>query len=133
MKYLTGQHALNLECELETFGDWHASALQWEHPTTKDSSASILGDYGIETNKKLIMLGGRHHVANHIRACLDLLIDKKYGVVQGMRSEYLCNDIYNEEIFGKVLLLKDLDNWNDIDKFMCREYTMDWLNYKNRS
>ena len=34
MKYVTGIHALNIPCNLETSGDWHMSAIQWEHPNT---------------------------------------------------------------------------------------------------
>ena len=30
MEYITGIHALNLNCAIETCGDWHQSALRWE-------------------------------------------------------------------------------------------------------
>jgi len=53
MKYITGIHALNLSCELETCGDWHQSAIQWVHPTILESIGSIFGDYGIEHNKPI--------------------------------------------------------------------------------
>lgn len=130
MKYITGQHALNLPCELNTCGDWHTSALQWEKPFMKDSQGSTFGDYGIEADKKIPEHEERYYVANHIRALLDLLEIGKFSVAQGMRDDFICNDSYDEEIFGKVFVLKDNANWNDIDSFMCKEYNRKWRKYK---
>lgn len=31
MKYLSGIFALNLMCNLNTFGDWHTSAIDWKN------------------------------------------------------------------------------------------------------
>ncbi|WP_273235640.1 hypothetical protein [Ileibacterium valens] len=30
MQYLTGIHALNLNCDLGTPGDWHQSGIRWD-------------------------------------------------------------------------------------------------------
>ena len=51
MEYISGIHALNLPCELETCGDWHTSALQWKRPLMRESNGSLFGDYGIEKTK----------------------------------------------------------------------------------
>jgi len=50
MEYITGIHALNIPCKLDTSGDWHASALKWEKISTAESKDSLFGDYGIEQN-----------------------------------------------------------------------------------
>lgn len=49
MKYISGVQALNLPCSLDTCGDWHTSALQWQVLNYKDTEQSILGDWGIES------------------------------------------------------------------------------------
>lgn len=41
MKYITGVHALNIPCHLNTTGDWHMSGIQWDHPTMRDSQLSV--------------------------------------------------------------------------------------------
>lgn len=38
MRYITGIHALNLPCKLETSGDWHISAIQWDFPKVKEEA-----------------------------------------------------------------------------------------------
>lgn len=130
MKYVTGTYALNINCSLETCEDWHRSALQWDKMTIKESNGSIYGDYGIEQDKKVPCHNGLYNVANHIRALLDLLIDKKFSSAQGMNDGFIVVDIYNEEIFEKVCMLRVLDYWPDIDCFMLYEYREKWINYK---
>ena len=130
MKYVTGTYALNINCSLETCGDWHRSALKWDKMTIKESNGSIYGDYGIEQNKKVPYHDGLYNVANHIRALLDLLIDQKFGSAQGMNDDFIVVDVYDEEIFEKVCILKNLDHWPDIDCFMMYEYREKWLDYK---
>ena len=132
MEYISGIHALNLPCELETCGDWHTSALQWKRPLMRESNGSLFGDYGIEKNKKIQEHEKRYHTANHIRALLDLLEEGRFSIAQGMRDDFICNDKYDDEIFAKVLLLKDSPNWEDIDHFMQREYYRKWRNYKEK-
>ena len=134
MKYITGIHALNLACELETPGDWHTSALKWENISTKESENSTWGNYGIECNRTIPFLSPapKYNIANHIRALLDLIEEGNFAVAQGMNKDYICNDSYNEEIFDKVFLLRQSKIWNDINKFMEREYLMQWVNYIRR-
>lgn len=130
MLYISGIHALNLSCELETCGDWHQSAIQWNNIPLQESEGSIFGDYGIELNRKVPEQIEIFAVANHIRALLDLLVAGKFSIAQGMKNDYICRDKYTEEIFEKVLLLKNNENWNEIDNFMKKEYLSQWSNYK---
>lgn len=129
MKYITGHHALNLPCSLLTCGDWHTSALQWERLRLVESQESVFGDYGIELDCFVPDHEERYAVANHIRALLDLLIESKFTIAQGMRDDFICNDDYTQEIFEKVSLLKNQPNWSEIYTFMCREYKMKWVRY----
>ncbi|MDD4291897.1 MAG: hypothetical protein PHX51_06675 [Clostridia bacterium] len=130
MIYVTGQHALNINCSLLTCGDWHQSALQWHSPSLRDSRESIYGTYGIETNKKIPEHIRKYNVANHIRALLDLLEMGKFTLAQGMNNDFICNDTYNNEIFTMVYKLRQSNNWSDIDKFMNKEYRNDWQKYR---
>ena len=130
MKYVTGIHGLNTDCSLETCGDWHQSGIQWDTLTIWESDGSILGDYGIEFNKKIPENKKLFNVANHIRSLLDLLIASKFCYAQGMKDEFIVVDIYDKEIFEKVSLLKACANWPDIDYFMAYEYREKWLDYK---
>lgn len=131
MKYVTGIFALNLPCSLDTCGDWHSCSINWNNVDIRESSDSILKDYGIETNQSVKFLdkSKKYNVANHIRALLDMLIAGNYGYAQGMKEDYICNDKYTKEIFEQVLKLKTLNNWTEINKFMAHEYKMKWLNY----
>lgn len=130
MEYISGIYALNLECELNTPGDWHQVALDWDEPFVLESSKSIYKDYGIEKNKNIVFLNKKYNVANHIRALLDLLVLSKFSQARGMRKDYICNDQYNDEIFKKVILLNGTKNWDKIDDFMSKEYYMKWVNFK---
>jgi len=130
MEYITGIHALNIPCKLDTSGDWHASALKWEKISTAESKDSLFGDYGIEQNKYIPGHKGTYYVANHIRALLDLLSQGKFSVAQGMNNDFICNPKYDNEVFSKVEEMKCLPIWNDIDNFMGMEYKLKWLNYK---
>ncbi len=132
MLYLSGIHALNLNCELETCGDWHQSAIQWERLSLLDSENSIFGDYGIELNKEVPEHTERFNAANHIRALLDLLQQGKFSIAGGMNEDFICNDKYTEEIFEKVTLLKNEENWSAIDRFMGKEYLSKWIEFKKR-
>ena len=130
MQYITGIHALNVACSLETCGDWHASALKWEDISYKNTEESIYGDWGLEHGVSIPEHTGTFTVANHIRALLDLLDEGKFTVAQGMREDFICNEEYTQLVFAKVTMLRDRPNWNEIDKFMRKEYRLDWLNYK---
>lgn len=127
--YITDIHALNLPCTLDTCGDWHTSAIQWEHPHIRESEGSLFGNYGIEKNKAIPEHTENYNVANHIRAILDLLEEGKFSIAQGMNRDFICNDKYDEEVFDKVYTMKNLRNWQNINDFMKKEYMMKWVNY----
>lgn len=131
MLYISGIHALNLPCKLDTCGDWHKSAIQWEQLTIRDSNLSIFKNYGIEANKKIPKHNGFYNVANHIRALLDLIEEGRFSIATGMNKDFICNDAYSNEIFSKVIYFKNKPNWSKINDFMKREYRSDWLDYIN--
>ena len=129
MKYISGIHALNLRCSLETCGDWHASGIQWKNLTVRESSDSVFGDYGIEDNSSVPGHPGNHKAANHIRALLDLVADGAFGYAQGMKNELICNESYTPEVFSKLLLLKNSPRWLKIKEFIGKEYGVPWLHF----
>ena len=132
MKYITGIHALNLPCALETCGDWHQSGIQWENPTFKDSDSTFFKEYGLEANHRIPEHEELFVVANTIRALLDLLFDGNFSVAQGMNNDFICNDKYDNEVFNKVNEMRVLSHWPDIDSFMEKEYKLKWLIYKEK-
>ena len=129
MKYISGIHALNIPCSLDTCGDWHCSALPWKNIDIRESDDSIYKDYGIDIEKKVPEHEGSYYVANHIRALLDLICDGNFSEARGMNNDFICNDNYDTEIFNKVMLLKNTPNWQKINEFMGKEYRMKWVNY----
>lgn len=132
MKYITGTHALNLQCSLDTCGDWHTSALKWVNIQFKNSDTSRFKDWGIESGHEIPDNDGVYYVANHIRALLDLLEDGKFSVARGMREDFICNEMYTPMVLEMVWELRDLAHWESIDKFMKREYRITWLEFKER-
>lgn len=130
MQYLSGIHALNLNCDLGTCGDWHQSAIQWKNLKFYESEGSLWGDYGIEHNKCIPEHIGLYNTANHIRALLDLLYECNFTIAQGMRNDFICTNKYNNEIFEKVSMMSFLPYWDAIDRFMCKEYKCLWLDFK---
>lgn len=129
MQYITGVHALNLPCSLNTSGDWHTSWIQWEHPKIKDTDTAFWGDWGIEY-RKIPEHEGVFPVANHLRACFDMLEDGDFSNLQGMNKDYICNDEYDDFVFQQVLRLKGAKHWEAINKFMEKEYYMKWVRYR---
>lgn len=129
MIYISGIHALNIPCSLDTCGDWHSSALRWKDIDIRDSSKSIFGDYGIEPGHKIPRHDGIYNVANTIRALLDLIDDGNFAQAQGMNDDFISNPVYDEEVFEKVHLLRSRDNWDKISAFMGKEYKMKWLRF----
>lgn len=129
MKYISCIHALNLPCSLETCGDWHTSALQWERPQIRESDNSIFGDYGIEICSIIPENPGTYHIANTLRALLDLLAEGNFGIAQGAKEDFICNDKYTQEFMEKVYMLRDMKHWNKINEFMKREYMFEWDEY----
>lgn len=130
MKYLTGIHALNIECPLLTSGDWHASALRWKDLTIADTENMFFGDYGITMGVPVPEHYGPYVVANHIRALLDLLQWGNFATAQGMNDDFICNPDYDMEVFQKVWSMRILHNWEQIDAFMGKEYRMKWIRFK---
>jgi hypothetical protein len=112
-----------------TGGDWHQSALQWEHPTIQESEGSFFGDYGIEHGVRIPKHQETYSAANHIRAMLDMLENGQFGLAQGMNKDFIGNDDYTAEVFEKVISMKSLPNWPEIDRFMGREYLGRWLDF----
>jgi len=130
LRYLTGIHALNIECDLLTCGDWHQSALKWENLMIRESDDSVYKEWGIEHGRTIPKHEEKYSTANHIRALLDLLEEGNYAEAQGMKEDFICNDDYNEIVFEKVAMLQGMKNWDLIDAFMGREYKMEWVRYK---
>lgn len=130
MKYISGIHALNLPCSLDTCGDWHTSALQWGSLKFLESDDSIFKDYGIESCSCVPENKGIFNIANTLRALLDLLVEGNFGIAEGAKEDFICNDRYTLEFFNKVIQLRDTYNWDKIDKFMEKEYKLQWLNFK---
>lgn len=132
MKYLSGIYALNLPCKLDTDGDWHTSALDWNKIVFNESETSVFGLYGIEAERKIPDHQNTFYVANHIRAALDLLDEGKFSILQGLKDDFINNNQYTEELFNKILLLRNHKNWNDIDFFVLFEYRDTWIKYKQK-
>ncbi|MCR5797636.1 MAG: hypothetical protein K6G63_06935 [Eubacterium sp.] len=132
MKYITGIHALNLRCSLDTCGDWHQSAIQWDNPKIAESDNSFFGDYGLEHGAVIPEHTGTYTIANTIRALLDLLYEGNFAVAQGMNEDFICNSKYDNEVFEMVMKLRQRPNWEEIDSFMGKEYKLKWLKYKEK-
>lgn len=108
------------------------SGIQWKHPHVKDTRTSFFGDMGIEFHEIPPLFDKKFPVANHIRACLDMLEDGDFSNLQGMRQDYICTDEYDPFIFFEVARMRNCPNWTDIDRFMEKEYLMDWVRYRER-
>lgn len=131
MRYITGQHALNLPCSLETSGDWHTSGMRWDTIKFKESDDSIFKDYGIEICSCVPENPGDFYIANTLRALLDLLDDRKFALAQGAKEDYICNDAYTQEFFEGVYKLRRRKHWGRINHFMQYEYFFEWDEFLN--
>ena len=123
MKYITDVYALNIPCSLKTSGDWH-EGYNIKNAIYDDTDTSFYKEYGIE---KKIINNKEYYVANHLRAILDMLYNKKFDFLKGFRKDFLVVDIYDNEFFNKVYEMKDLSFFNDISNLMGEEYTIKWL------
>jgi hypothetical protein len=132
MKYISGIHALNLPCELNTTGDWHTSGIQWEHPHMRDTETSFFKEWGIERHHRIPRHTVKFAVANHLRACLDMLEEQDFSNLKGMYHDYLGNDDYLSLFFEKVSQMQKLPIWKQIDNFMEHEFKMKWLRYRRQ-
>ena len=129
MKYITGIHALNIEDSLETCGDWHTSALNWQSIELNESEDNIFGDWGIEKGKEIPEHTELYNVANTLRAILDLMIKGSTRYLKGFRDDFMCTDKYNREFFEEVMKLRGLSNWGDINTLMKQEFMYEWDRY----
>lgn len=132
-RYLTGTHALNVQSPDGTPGDWHHSSLDWSDIPSLlvPVSASPFGRAGLYRRDfpdiKNVL------VANHTRACLDLIANGYYGSAQGMRDCFLDDPRTTPVVFEAVWnKLRTSASWNDIDRFMGREYGCSWLDFKEK-
>lgn len=123
--YITGKHALNLKCSLNTAGDWHFSSLSWDENKIQkqDLKNSFYKEWGIENGSK-----GLH--ANHLRAILDLMLNKEFGFLIGFRNDFICTDEYDQIFFDQVSKLRKLQIWEDVDRLMYKEFKKKWFLYK---
>ena len=74
--------------------------------------------------------GQPHNIANHVRACLDLIELENYCAAEGMYRDFLDeDDRYNTDVFAHVLkLIKVYPNrFDKINRFMGREYGTKWI------
>ena len=133
MVYITGVHALNLKCSLDTCGDWHQSSLNWINPPLRESSASIFGGYGIECNKLIPYNHDLFNVANHIRAILDMLSEGNLSYLRGMRNDFIGESQHVDEMLSLITKLKHTSHWNKIDSLMRKEYMLKWININTNS
>lgn len=114
MKYITGMHALNMRCQLNTSGDWHRGLLDWDNPEMMDTENHPLGEWGIEKYKET-------YKANHLRAVLDMMLDKKnLPHLISFYSDWISNPIYYTELLEKVKSLSYLPHYIDILDIMKR-------------
>lgn len=128
MWYVSGIFALNLPCSLDTSGDWHTSALDWNRVELRESNESIFGDWGVEILKPtpIQQLKNVRYVANTLRALTDLLEEGKFGYAQGAKEDFITNPVYFDEFFEHVAMLRGTSGWSSIDRFMCREFGRRW-------
>ena len=112
MQYITGLYALNIPCKLNTSGDWHRGSLDWDNPTTKESTNSIFGDWGLEPYRDT-------YKANHLRAILDIMEDgEKLPLIDNFHSDFISSSEYDEIFKEKVSLLKDVPHWREVECLM---------------
>lgn len=50
----------------------------------------------------------------------------QFTILQGMNNNYICNEKITPILFNNVLMLKNNENWDDIKKFMHKEYGKKW-------
>lgn len=136
MKYLTGILAFQIPCELNSRGLWNRSKKDFVNDelfTLAESENSRWKDWGIELNK---LIPGREYalwnVANHVRAYLDMLVDKRFDELKGLFIEAIFDPKCRQDIFmasyGK---LRHLADWQEYDSFMRSEFGNAWESYKD--
>ena len=131
MKYVTGMQALNIQCPLDTTGDWHPFTTNWDNLHFQESDDNPLKDFGIYKTKIPLRKDDKEYfVADHIRACLDMLQNGDYFQPEGMRKDYLDDDPkFDKLVFPQVVKLSELDNFDKIVQFFEREYKARWFRF----
>ena len=133
MKYITGMFALNIPCSLGTTGDWHRTSLPWERVEIRESDDSVLKEEGIEKDVFVEELGRNCNVANHIRACVDMLDEGRYSLASGMRYDFFDDDMsFNPVLFDYVYRLKAVKTpreWKAICQVLEKDYMLRWLRF----
>ncbi len=61
---------------------------------------------------------------------IELIESGNFIDASSMRTGFFNENTDICEIFELVWELHDLDNWEDIDRYMGREYLCDWINFK---
>lgn len=135
MRYITGMHALNLPCSLDTCGDWHISSLDWGNIEFGETEGTIFSNYGVEECSRVPENEGTYFVANTLRALLDLLAEGRYDLARGVRKDFICNPVYDEEFMCKAayLMQSDKSRYDEIDSFMESEFQLEWMNFKEKN
>lgn len=134
MKYITGILAFGVPCDLDTAGRWDTSKKEWLDNTlfkNIESKETLLGDYGIEKNK---LIPYREYttfnVANHLRAYLDILLDRDFKTLSGLFDKYLNTSKSRKDLFFMVLhKFRDIDDYISIHEFMVKEFGSLWISY----
>lgn len=129
MKYITGIKALNIDNRLNTCGDWHTSALDWQNIELAESDGSLLGDWGVETEKIIPEHDNTYNVANDLRAILDLMASGHIRFLRGFKRDFIDTDEYDDVFFEKAYMLRELDNWGEINYLMRNEFRQKWVDF----
>lgn len=134
MRYITGMHALNLHCSLDTCGDWHTSSMDWGNIRFGETEGSVFGDYGVEECGLVPENEGTYLIANTLRALLDLLAEGRHDLAVGARKDFICNPKYDEEFMCKAAYLMQSDKsvCDKVDSFMENEFQLEWLRFKEK-
>lgn len=135
MRYLSAPLAFCVYCELDTPGEWRGSRELWSdnnfNNCMRDSEDSPFKEYGIEMNRFLQYKPlCTYHVANHVRAYLDMLYEGRFNEMEGMFLQYINNGECRRAIFEQVLYrCKHLASYQDINAFMTKEFGNAWVSF----
>ncbi|MDR2828736.1 MAG: hypothetical protein LBV51_04880, partial [Acholeplasmatales bacterium] len=128
MRYISGIQALNMHYTNQTTpGDWHGLSVDFSNPQWYYTEQSPFLDFDIEL-RKFPGIKEKVYVANHTRACLDLIYECKYSVIAGMKNTLIDDKLLNELLLQKLLLLIKDNNFQVIFNLILKEYRLDWIN-----
>ena len=72
----------------------------------RETDGYIFGDYGIETCDCVPEHKGTYYIVDTLRVLLELLEIDNFAVGQGTKNDYICNDMYTNEFYKKVMMLR---------------------------